>query len=148
MDREEFDSHLRLAIEDVTEEPDDDPGLKTFVAEFMESLDDKAQRSIITNYKNLAMEKRAILRDRVETMVALCQLRELEPEHFVGPSKAQGVLSFLGPSLEDDAQKYLNAEYVVMQLQSASSNIQARRYRASQETAKHPVPPRRGDKGR
>ncbi|WP_224240467.1 hypothetical protein [Hyalangium gracile] len=148
MNREQFDTYLRHAIDDVTEEPDHSPRLRTFMAEFMESLDDRAQDSIIEDYKKLALEKRAILRDRVETMVALCQLREFEPEHFVGKSKAQGVLDYLGPSLEDDAQKYLNAEYVVGALMAASSDIQVRRYRASQQAAKHPVPPKRGDKGR
>lgn len=145
MDRRDFDRRMRGWIAESAD-------LNVFkfkdlvqyeVTQFMQALSSEERWRLIDDYEEVILKKRTLIRDRAETMVALHQLRKLEPHYFAGKSPAQGALSSLGPGLDADAQKFLNAEWIVHFMMSAHMDLEVRSRQSAPEQRK-PPPPSKG----
>jgi hypothetical protein len=146
MNRKYFDDFATRSIDDL--HPIKESRGMELIMDFMESLDETGQQDLIEDYKKFAQQKRDSLRDLAQTMVALCQLRELEPTLFGEKSHVETVLNRLELDLNDSALASLNSDAFITMLYEAREAIHARSSRTARPPAKQPMPPRRGDKGR
>jgi hypothetical protein len=145
MDRIAFDALASDAIDGLHRyEPSERARLRKSVEAYMASLNTSGQVSLVEHYEGLATKKEAILRDHATTMVALGQLRKLEPDVFAAAPHVQEVIDFLGSGLDDEARKYLNMQELVTMLLNAFSNLYEQRQRTAPQTARTATLAKRG----